>query len=357
MHDRYAPQVFCRKRSNADQFSGYPVHAVEEWPDRPRPLKGALYRATRRSQHFDRVFASGGFDLIHAHFFYDARYAMRWSRAYHTPLVVTLHGVDVGVLTGLARLSPRWLPVWLSRGRIFRDTDLFLADSTELRDLIVELGCPPEKARVHRLGVDIDRFSPRKMELSGTPEVLMVGRLVEKKGHEFGIRAAALARDEGLEFRLTLLGEGKFRPRLESLVRSLGLEDRVFLPGAVSHDQVRKALGTTAVLIAPSVVARNKDRESGMLAPKEASACGVPVVGTWHGGIPEIIDDGETGFLVPERNVEALGQRLIQLLQSQELRDKLGRAARAKMMREYDLRDRSAALEEIYDSVLAAHQH
>ena len=353
--ERYTPHVFCRRRWNTDRFSGYAVHAIEELPDNPRPLQSARFRATQRSERFDQLFAAGGIDLVHAHFFYDAHYGVRWSREHRIPLVVTLHGIDVGVLTGMGRYSPRWLPVWLSRKRIFRATHLFLADSDELRDLIISLGCPPKKVKVHRLGVDIDRFSPRTVELSGTPEVLMVGRLVEKKGHEYALRAAALARDAGLEFRMTLLGEGRLRPRLESLVRTLGLTDRVFLPGAVSHDKVRKALGTAAILLAPSVVARNKDRESGMIAPKEASACGVPVVGTWHGGIPEIIEDEVTGFLVPERDVGALARRLIQLLRSPELRGKLGRAAREKMVREYDLRDRVAALEEIYDSVLAAH--
>ncbi len=357
MHVRYAPEVFCRKRRNADQFSGYPVNAVEELPGRRRPLRASLYRATQRSPHLDRLFAAGGFDLIHAHFFKNALYGMRWSRVHHTPLVVTLHGADVALLTGLARLSPQRLPVWLSRGRIFRDTQMFLAVSNELRDLIVELGCPPGKVVVHRLGVDVDRFSP-DMDLRPTerPEVLMVGRFVEKKGHEDGFRAAALARDAGLDFRLKILGAGRLRARYESLVRSLGLEDRVVFGGTVRHDQMAQALCGASLLMAPSVVATNQDREGAPQTLKEAAACGVPVVGTWHGGIPDIIEDEVTGFLVPERNVEALGQRLIQLLRSPDLGEQLGRAAREKMEREYDLRTRSSALEELYDAALAAGQ-
>ena len=100
-----------------------------------------------------------------------------------------------------------------------------------------------------------------------------------------------------------------------------------------------------------SVVAANGDRESGILVAKEAGARYVPVIGTYHGGIPEIIDDEKTGFLVPERDSEALAKRLWELIQDPALRLKLGQAAREKMSREYNVIQRIDVLESHYDEV------
>ncbi len=105
----------------------------------------------------------------------------------------------------------------------------------------------------------------------------------------------------------------------------------------------------TLFLLAPSVVAINGNRDSGLVVAKEASACEVVPIGTYHGGIPEIIDDAETGYLVPERMVDPLADRLTRLLADPELRNRMGKAARRKMKSEYDVTDRVEALEDIYD--------
>jgi colanic acid/amylovoran biosynthesis glycosyltransferase len=94
------------------------------------------------------------------------------------------------------------------------------------------------------------------------------------------------------------------------------------------------------------------DRESGTIAVKEASAAGAVPLVTWHGGLPEIVEDGRTGFLVPERDVATLAQRLDQLLGDASLRQRMREAGRAKMLAEYDIRARNQALEAAYDSVI-----
>ena len=103
--------------------------------------------------------------------------------------------------------------------------------------------------------------------------------------------------------------------------------------------------------MAPSVTTANGDRESGTLVIKEASAAGAVPLATWHGGHPEIVDDGRTGFLVPERHVDALADRLDRLLGDPGMRSRMAEAGRIKMRTEYDNRLRVAALEEAYDTV------
>ena len=106
------------------------------------------------------------------------------------------------------------------------------------------------------------------------------------------------------------------------------------------------------ILLAPSVTARDGNREGGTIVVKEASASQVVPIGTRHGGIPEIVDDGETGFLVSERSVDELADRLERLVIDRALRLRLGEAARRKMEREYDNRARVKQLEERYDEAV-----
>ena len=107
------------------------------------------------------------------------------------------------------------------------------------------------------------------------------------------------------------------------------------------------------ILLCPSIVAKNGDRESGILVAKEAAARCKPVIGTYHGGIPEIIDDGKTGFIVQERDSDAMAQKLDLLLSNDQLRCDMGIAARKKMENEYRYEDRIDALEKHYDEVIA----
>lgn len=352
-HRRYDITVFARQQRNAERFPGHEVVAVETLPDAPHPVQSALFGATGISPRLEAAFARGNFSLIHAHFGHNGLYGMGWALRYRVPLVVSLHGRDVTVLVGRDRFTPRWWHYYAGSKALYRVASLFLAASNEMRDLIVSCGCPPEKVVVHRLGVDVGRFEPGTPPGPGEPaRIVMVGRFVEKKGHETGIRAVARARDAGHDVRLTIIGDGPLEGRYRELIEQLGLTDRVELPGPLPHGEIVARLRAATALLAPSVVAKNLDRESGLIVAKEAAACALPVVGTIHGGIPEIIDHGETGFLVPERDDEAMGARLRELLADADLRRRMGAAARLKMEREYDLAERVAALEDLYDEVI-----
>jgi len=184
--------------------------------------------------------------------------------------------------------------------------------------------------------------------------VVMVGRFVPKKGLVYGVRAFAECRRRRPRGRLIIVGDGERRAELEAAVREEGLAGHVTFAGALPHAEVAALLARADVLVAPSVTTANGDRESGIMVVKEASASGAVPLGTWHGGIPEIVEDGRTGFLVPERNVAALAGRLDELLADPALRRRMAEAARKKMAAEYDNRTRVAALEQAYDDVVSA---
>src|SRR5262249_1555851 len=146
------------------------------------------------------------------------------------------------------------------------------------------------------------------------------GRFVEKKGFEYGIRAFARAlADAAGKARLTLIGGGAREGLLRAEVNRLGIAPHVEFAGGLREQELLDVLGRAHVLFAPSVIARDGNRESGLVVVKEASACGAVPIGSRHGGIPEIIDDGETGFLVPERDVDGFAARLALLMRDRAL--------------------------------------
>jgi colanic acid/amylovoran biosynthesis glycosyltransferase len=191
------------------------------------------------------------------------------------------------------------------------------------------------------MGISLSKFPlwPRRVaHEDATVRLLTVARLVEKKGVEYAIRAVAALRestDRRVEYRI--LGDGPLRARLEGLVRELGVGDTVKLVGESDQAGVRTAMRRSDVFVAPSVVAEDGDMEGVPVSIMEAMACGLPVVSTLHSGIPELVRDRITGYLVPERDAAALAQALVRLVDEPRLRRKLGMAGRGVVERGYDL--------------------
>ena len=349
-HTRYDAHVFCMRRMNEDAFPWPHVHVLEgaaSWLGR---LDAAVCRTLTLSARRYRALARGDYALLHAHFGPGAVYALPYARALDKPLVVTVHGYDVPVLASDRRFHPRFWRYAAAAPLLRATVRRWLAASTELAEMLVDLGMPSDRVFVHRLGVAIPEAEPATPQ--DPPFLLMVGRFVEKKGFVYGLRAFAKIADSFPEVELHLIGGGALEGRLVETAHALGIAGRVRFLGVRGHGEVLETMRRAYALIAPSVVAANADRESGLIVVKEAAARGVPAVATWHGGIPEIVDDGQTGFLVPARNSSAIADRLRTLLSDRSLRDRLGRAARAKMKACYDLAQRVTALERHYDDVL-----
>jgi colanic acid/amylovoran biosynthesis glycosyltransferase len=335
---RWQADVFAWRRFNRERFEFPRVHQAEP---------GYIIRG--RSSRFARAFAESRFALVHAHFGPAGAYARRYAQRGGLPLLVTFHGYDVPLLSSRRRFLPLHLPYALGGPAMLRQMRLGLCASAELMSMLEGLGVEPARLRVHRLGIDLARFAFEPAR--DRRQVLMVGRLVEKKGFEYGLMAFARALGKGASARLTIAGDGERRAPLERLARELGVAEQVRFVGSQTNEQVARLMTEASVLLAPSVVARDGNRESGLIVVKEASAAGAVPIGTLHGGIPDSIADGRSGYLVAERDVVHMAERLGQLLGDEELRVRLALEGRAKMEREFDNRKLVAELESIYDEV------
>lgn len=283
--------------------------------------------------------------LVHAHFATDGLIALPLARALGVPLVTTLHGHDVHRSRLAMLLSGRlsWQRYALVRRRLIAGGRLFLTVSDALRRKAIAQGFPPARTLTHYLGVDLGRFTRGAAEPG---LVLHVGRLVEKKGTSVLIDAIGrLPRT-----RLAIVGDGPLRGALER--QAAGLGERVRFLGALPPADVAEWMRRAWLLAAPSVTARDGDAEGLPTVIAEAAAASLPAVGTDHAGIPEAIIEGRTGFIVPERDAEALAARIGTLLASADLRGRMGAAARELAEERFDLTRQIARLEDLYDGLL-----
>ena len=352
-HVRWDATVFATERLNADRFPWDDVVTL----DGP-PVVGAVeklaYRVTSLSPRMMWHAWRGHYDLIHAHFGTAGVRALPYAVALRRPLITMFHGGDLARLVGEWSRQPKNWGMRAAAPYLFRRSDLVLAASRDLYDNLEAAGCPASKLRMFRLGIDLTQFR-RDRTVEDAKHIVMVGRLVEKKGFGYALQAIARQPAGGPNVRVTIAGDGPLRSQLEQTARDAGIADQVTFVGAVAHAEIKRLMSDADVVLAPSVVAKSGDRDSGIIVVKEAAASTVPSVGTYHGGIPEIIEDGKTGYLVDEHDVEALTDRLQRLLADESLRRRFGEAARAKMEREYDIAKRVAELETIYDEVVQRH--
>ena len=200
---------------------------------------------------------------------------------------------------------------------------------------------PSCDGKVHAIyhGLDVSQFNfqlSRKVD-SGEPMILSVARLVEKKGLGDLIAVADILRRRGRVFHVEIIGSGPQREALKAQAKRLRLTDRVRLPGAQAHDVVCLAYQQASVFVLPSVIASDGDRDGIPNVLLEAMASGVPVVSTTVSGIPELIESGHDGLLVPPNDPAALAEAIDKLLASQELCESLARAARAKIESSFSL--------------------
>ncbi len=293
---------------------------------------GAEARSLRLFYWTAQLAGEDTFDIIHCHFGPRGRMAafLREVGAMRGKLVTVFHGVDV---SAYLRHHPGIY------NHLFAHGDLFLPISEAWKYRLIEYGCDPARIAVHRMGVDAQRFRFRAKERSrrAPQRILTIGRMIEKKGIDDGLRAVAELRNRGIAAIYTVVGDGPERGRLEALASQLRLDGAVSFLGWRDQDSVAALMAESGVLLAPSVTDRNGDQEGIPVTLMEAMATGLPVVATRHSGIPELIEDGISGLLVPERSVPQLTDALRLLLADPDLASRLAHAARERISSEFDV--------------------
>ena len=233
--------------------------------------------------------------------------------------------------------------------QLFEEGDRFLAVSHAVERRLVGLGCPREKISILRSGVDLGAFAFRgHSPLHDPVRLLTIARLTPIKGLEHALRAVKLLREAGVGVDYRILGGGPLASELAGLSVALEIDSLVTFEGRVDSRRVREALAETDILLAPSITGPEGEQEGLPNSVKEAMATGVPTITTATGGIPELVEDGQTGYLVPEKDAASIAARIVELAEDWNSVAAVTERARARIESEYDHAQLSDDIESIY---------
>ncbi len=287
--------------------------------------KDLLTYAWRGYRFADILLKKGTFDAIHAFFTVPCGYmAMRLSKKYHIPYIVSLRGADVPGYSErftllYSLLRPLTRTIWARASNV-------VSNSSGLRILALKTN-PTQEIAIIPNGIDIAEFKPSgEKEIDGYVRILCVSRLTTRKGINYLIEAMRLllVTDTNRKIELWIAGEGDATVSLKQLTRELGIESKVKFFGLVAHENLARHYQMADIFCLPSL---NEGMSNTML---EALASGMPIVATVTGGTEELVGDGENGFYVDQKSPEDLAEKLEKLIADADLRKRFGEVSRAR---------------------------
>jgi colanic acid/amylovoran biosynthesis glycosyltransferase len=311
-----------------------------------------LFRLGRTAMSLTALYSAAPFitntaayDIIHCHFLDNGELAvaMRDTGILKGKIITQLHGYNRPLFQNgeVYRLYPT----------LFTKGDLFLTGSEHSKRFYDDqIGWKKDRMIVHRYSVRTDLFdvSRHRSKLSSPIRVLSVGRLVEKKGFRYGMLAMAQVIQRFPDVSYEIAGDGPLKESLEQLIAELDAGGRIRLLGWQNRTEVLGLLREADIFLAPHVTSADGDQETGPVVLLEAMGMGLPVVSTRHTGIPEFICDGESGFLVAENDVDALADRVIQLLKNPDRWHAMGQKGRRRIEEYHNLDKQTDRLIRIY---------
>jgi glycosyltransferase involved in cell wall biosynthesis len=236
---------------------------------------------------------------------------------------------------------------------LFRESERVFPVCNSLADRVVRLGCPPEKIRVLYGGIDVSKFAYRPSRDRGKCDIVSVGRLVEKKGHHVLLEAFSKIRSVRPDATLTVIGAGNGKGKLAKLAARLRLGDSFRLRDPIRYDEMPEEFRKYDIFCAPSVTAADGDVEGIPNTLKEAMATGLPVISTFHAGIPELVTSGLDGILVKEGSVGALAQALEYFVANPRVWETYGAEARKTVENRFNVERQLAVQARYYEEILS----
>ncbi|WP_435333081.1 glycosyltransferase [Haloarchaeobius sp. TZWWS8] len=361
-HERYDPFVCAFLEQNLEKFPFESRHVLqEEIRTNPSLAVDAFGHVAKLGYpYFERVLDREDPDVVHAHFG-----PMGWHLQHvveDRPLVTTFYGYDTSELVSPdTTLKERAKRLYTGDYRkkyrtLFAEGDRFLVEGPAMKEKLVNLGCPPRKIGIQRIAIDVDRIKPSYPDSDPDWRVLMVGRFVDKKGMPDGIRAFARAFGDEPDAELRIVGGDAREVKqedLEAIAGAEGVREKVTFTGYLDYDEYVKEIHSCDLLLAPSRTGKSGDSEGG--APTvllEAQAAGKPVVATTHADIPYVVEDGVSGKLAPERDVDGLVRKLNEFRSDPGVLAEFGERGRTNMERRHDISVLAPQLESTYDTLL-----
>lgn len=282
--------------------------------------------------------------LIHTHFAWVSAIAgIVVSQLLDIPFTVTCHAYDIySERNDLLPLACR-----------FANRIITISETNKRAIIEMNPDLPAANVEVLHCGIDLEYFHDVPARpINKTIQITSVGSLVDKKGHEYLIRACSLLKMQKVDFQSIIVGSGSLERPLKNLIHELELENHVTMVGAKTQEWVRDRLSNSDLFVLACVTEDSGERDGIPVALMEALAMGVPVISTPVSGIPELVRDEVTGLLVPERNAERLAKAICRLAEDKSLRQKMLSDGLDLITREYNIRINSHRLCNLFESII-----
>ena len=356
---RYQPIVYTFRTENLDIYPTESIRSLEF----KKGLIGLIDPSTFFNKAWNKVF---GFyppfyfglmkdkpNLVHAHFGPSGYNFLTLKKIFKLPLITTFYGFDLSLL-------PHQHSEWkVKYKKLFQQGERFLVEGPHMKKCLIGLGCPEEKVTVQHLGIDLDQidFVLRKPKEDEEIRILISAHFREKKGIPYAVEAFGRVKQAHpeLKLKLTIIGdsiggrrEEEEKKKIFKTIQKHNLKDCVNLLGYQPYPVFLRELCRHHIFLHPSVHASDGDTEGGApVSIIEASASGMPILSTTHCDIPEVVIDGQSGYLVPERDVDALVEKLEFLVFNPEIWEQMGKKGREHVEKNYDVIAQVQRLEEI----------
>jgi colanic acid/amylovoran biosynthesis glycosyltransferase len=348
--DRCIPVIIAQKREQAAHYPFQRIHVV------PKPsthfIRRFWFRQLRDSPWqisnrevcaLEKILTKTDSQLLHIYFGQIAVHLLPLIRSWDKPSIVSFHGADVTVDMDK--------PAYRQATRqMLNAVQLVLVRSESLRRAVVELGCEEKKIEIQRTGIPLDEFPfhERRFPKDGEWRLVQAGRLIEKKGLPITLRVFEIFLRQYPTANLTIAGEGPLLAKLQELSRELNIDRRVSFISFVPQEQLRKIYYASHIFLHPSHTGSDGNQEGIPNSMLEAMASGLPVFATRHGGIPEAVENGVSGVLVPERDHEKLAVALLDAVKDPGFLSRIARSGAATVRENFDLNSQARRLEDVY---------
>jgi len=353
---KYQSLIITTRKRNLDIFPAEKIFSLSDLNGLNRFFQRQFAKATNfYYPFFYKVLKENQVSLIHSHFGNRGFFDLKLKQKLKIPQVTTFYGHDVSMLAQEERWKKRFK-------MLFQQGDFICAEGNYMKKSLLELGCPDAKVKVQHLGIDCDDipFIPRKPDEQQKVKIMIAGTFREKKGITYALEAFASLTSKYKNIEATLIGdagrsqrETDYKKEIISIINSRNIADKVNYLGFLPYPAFIKEAKNNHIFLSPSIHPSDGETEGGApVALIEMSAYGMPIVSTFHCDIPEVVIDGESGFLAKEKDTDGLAERLEHLINHPELWESIGRAGRKHVEEEFNIVKQAAKLETIYDSLL-----
>lgn len=306
-----------------------------------RKFKGKSY-SWYHQELLKRSFIKNKIDVVFAEYGPKAQSLLPIVKSLNLPLIVHFHGFDASVYQ-IVKANNNYK-------ELFKVAQYVIVVSRKMFRDLLDLGCPKNKLVYNVYGPN-EKFYDVNSKFT-EPQFISVGRFVDKKAPYYLILAFEKVVVKYPEARLVMAGKGELLNVCKNLVKYYGLNDKIIFPGVISAEEYRKYLNSSVAMIQHSVTADSGDSEGTPVAIIEASASGLPVISTRHAGIPDVILDGETGFLVEEHEVTKMAEYMLMFLQNREMARTMGKKGKQNIQVNYSLNKHIECLDHLIDQTL-----